>query len=281
MSTPLLPGTVAPPPHDGAGGARPSWFRESAPSSRVADTVAARWHGCGGWDRTLRVLPDGCADVIWDGRRLIAVGAHAGALRFPVAAESDNVGLRLRPGMAGIVLGVRMSDLPRGAVPLDDLWGPAVRRLAQQLHDAPDAGTRHELLEQSVADRADTGAATGDPTVAAAVRLLRRPGAGVDDVARTVGLSTRELRRRFLVHVGYGPKALQRVLRFQAFLRDGPGAPGGSGGDSLADSAARNGYADQSHLGRECVRLSGSSPARLMAGLGRNVPDAAAPYGAR
>ena len=268
MSTPLLVGTVAPPPTRTMRWARPTWFRESAPSTQVTAAVASRWHGFGGWDRTLRVLPDGCADVIWDRRELFVVGAHAAPLRFGVAADSYNVGLRLRLGRAGTVLGVSMSDLPRGPVRLEDLWGASARRLAQRLDEASAARSCYELLEQAVADRLGTTANDGDRTVDAAARLLRRPGARVDDVARTVGLSPRELRRRFLVHVGYGPKALHRVLRLQAFLRNVPNSA------SLADCAARTGYADQSHLGRECRQLAGSTPARLLARLGRNVPDA-------
>src|SRR5262245_52283006 len=114
MSTPLLAGTVLPrpggPPRSAAvDRVAPSWFRESAPSARVASAVVARWHGVGGWDRTLRVLPDGCADLIWAGDRLVVVGARPGPQRFPVEAAAHNVGLRLRPGTAAAVLGIDMA----------------------------------------------------------------------------------------------------------------------------------------------------------------------------
>jgi AraC-like DNA-binding protein len=56
-----------------------------------------------------------------------------------------------------------------------------------------------------------------------------------------------------------------------------------AGAGSLATAAVGAGYADQSHLGRECRRLTGSSPAAVMARwaaarrsgreAGRNVPD--------
>jgi transcriptional regulator GlxA family with amidase domain len=82
----------------------------------------------------------------------------------------------------------------------------------------------------------------------------------------TVGLGERQLRRRFLAGVGYGPKTLARVLRFQrllALLR----APGGP--PSLAEAAIRTGYADQAHMTAECTRLAGRSPGAL---LGRPSP---------
>ena len=61
-----------------------------------------------------------------------------------------------------------------------------------------------------------------------------------------------------------------RVLRFRRFLHlvESPvGTPGG-----IAGLAAATGYADQSHLTRECVRLAGTTPARLLAV--RSVQDA-------
>ena len=57
-----------------------------------------------------------------------------------------------------------------------------------------------------------------------------------------------------------------RVLRFRAFL-----SLVEEHGYSLAAAAAEAGYADQSHLTRECNDLAGLSPAELL--KGRNVQD--------
>ena len=57
-----------------------------------------------------------------------------------------------------------------------------------------------------------------DPAVTWAARLLRDPQARAEDVAAAVGLSMRQLRRRCHAAVGYGPKTLQRVLRFRRFV---------------------------------------------------------------
>jgi len=163
----------------------------------------------------LRVLPDGCADLVWDGEQLLAVAARATPRRFPVRADSHNIGLRLRPGAAGTVFGVPAHELPDDFVPLADLWGPAAHELAARL--AEDNGRdAHALLERHVAAR--TAAHGLDPFVLAASDLLGRPGATVAAAAAAVGPSPRELGRRFLTHVGVGPKVLQRMLRFRAFL---------------------------------------------------------------
>ena len=250
MSSPLFAGPV--------GGSR---YREAPPGSAVADVVACRWAGSGGWDRTLRLVPDGCADLVWDGSALVLVGASPTAGRFPVAATARNVGLRLRPGAGAAVAGCPASELA-GAVPLEDLWGTAAtRRLAAALAAAPGAAAQLRTLEEAVARRVADGPGP-DPLVAAAVAELAQPGATVEGAGRAVGLSARELRRRCATHVGFGPKGLHRVLRFRAFLRRAPLVAAGA--RSLAGAAADAGYADQSHLGRECRRLTGSSPAELV-----------------
>ena len=80
------------------------------------------------------------------------------------------------------------------------------------------------------------------------------------EVAAALRLSERQvrrLRRRFERSVGYGPRTLQRALRFQRFL-----ACAQQGGQ-LARLAADAGYADQAHLTRECGKLAGLTPTAL------------------
>lgn len=95
-----------------------------------------------------------------------------------------------------------------------------------------------------------------DRAVQAAVARLGDPAQHVATLAAELGLSERQLRRRFLSSVGYGPKTLQRVLRLRRFIA-------GERGD-LARGALDAGYADQAHLARECKRLTGISPSQLL-----------------
>ena len=121
-----------------------------------------------------------------------------------------------------------------------------------------DPGTAVAHLLGVAADLAGSG--PPDPAVTQAAILLRDPRAHAEDVAADVGLSLRQLRRRCHAAVGYGPKTLQRVLRFRMFVswidQDSDAA-------DLAALAAEAGYADQAHLTRECVSLSGLTPAAL------------------
>ncbi len=106
-----------------------------------------------------------------------------------------------------------------------------------------------------------------DPAMARAAVLLRDPAARAEAVAAEVGLSERQFRRRSQAAAGYGPKTLQRVLRFHRFVRLLDAAPARadaspSAPPDLAALAAKAGYADQAHLTRECSALSGLHPRR-------------------
>ncbi|GHG49831.1 MULTISPECIES: helix-turn-helix domain-containing protein [Amycolatopsis] len=231
-----------------------SVYREVAPPPALADVLACGWHGRTGWARPLRVLPDGCADLVWDGAALTVVVTVGAPLRLWVPASSSRVGVRLRCGAAAAVLRTAIPELP-AVTHLSDLWGADARRAEEMLAASEDARVQRGVLEGLVARRGGTP----DRRVLAAVRALGT-ATRTSDVA--VGVSERALRRHFVHAVGAGPKQLHRVRRFQRFLRRLDALA--ERRTSLARVAADLGYADQSHLGRECRRLSGSSPAALV-----------------
>ncbi len=226
-----------------------------------------------GCNRSLRVFPDGCVDLVWDGGGLAAVTTAGGAVRHGLSTAVWTVGLRLRCGTGGAVLGSSMSELGPGATPLSELWGAPARQAEEVLAGCATPKDARAVLESLVAARLRQGVELNDLSIAAA-RALRSPVDRAADVASDLGVSERGLRRHVRHEVGVGPKELQRVLRFHRFLKRVEDVARER--TSLADVAANLGYADQSHLGRDCRRLSGASPAALVrswARSGRNVPD--------
>ncbi|WP_370970512.1 helix-turn-helix domain-containing protein [Amycolatopsis sp. cg9] len=262
MGVPLRPLAVA--------GAR-SVYREVAPPAALADVLVCGWHGRTGWARPLRVLPDGCADRVWDGDALTVAVTVGVPLRLWLPAAGTRVGVRLRCGAAAAVLGTPMPELPAGTTRLSDLWGAPARRAEGALAATADPVAQREILEALVAGR---GAAP-DRRVLAAIHALGRPAVRATDVAAELGVSERALRRHFAHAVGAGPKQVHRIRRFQRFLRRLE--PLAVQRASLAGVAADLGYADQSHLGRDCRRLSGSSPAALVRVAEKFQTPAAAP----
>jgi AraC-like DNA-binding protein len=210
-------------------------------------------------DRPALVIPDACSDLIWEQ----GVGAYvAGPDTRPVWTETRPgtvfVGVRFRPAAGGQVLGLPLSELRDRRVPLADLRpGGALclpATLCLTLSPAEAAARILDLAGTLIAD------SSPDLAIDEAALLLRDPAARTEDVAERVGLSERQFRRRSHAAVGYGPKTLQRILRFRRFVRllDASTEP-----PDLAALAALTGYADQSHLTRECAALSGLTPTAL------------------
>jgi AraC-like DNA-binding protein len=179
-----------------------------------------------------------------------------------MAAGTVILGARFRPSAGGPVLGIPLSELRDRRVDLADLRRPDALRLSANLDPVAAAARILDVTGTLVAD------AQPDLAITQAAFLLRDPRTRAEDIADDVGLSPRQLRRRCHAAVGYGPKTLQRVLRFRRFvsridaLAQNPPIPDGL---DLAGLAVQAGYADQAHLTRECGRLAGLTPATLLA----------------
>ena len=207
-----------------------------------------------------RVVPDGCVDLVWNEGALKTAGPDTQAFMSPLEPGATVVGLRFRPGVAGAVLGIPASALRDARVALDDVWPRVGAELEERLGLAGDASERRRILEEAVlARRAQSDRV--DLAVLSAVRSLGQPSVRVRDVSERLGLSERQLLRRFRVAIGYGPKMLDRVMRFQRFLAHAAAVAGD--GEPLAGLAFELGYSDQAHLTRECVQLSGLTPSAL------------------
>jgi AraC-like DNA-binding protein len=197
------------------------------------------------------------------------VAARQGIVAEPRAAVSGGSGAgAAHPlGAAGALPADPLAEA--GALPADPL--AAARALPADPLAAAGA-LPADPLAVAVANRM-ADAAPVDVLVAAACRAVAADAAAgrvtaVGPLADALAVSERQLLRRFRAAVGYGPRTLARVLRFQRFLAIA-WAPAGDGEDrrrDLALLAAELGFADQAHLTRECRRLAGTTPARLLAG---------------
>ena len=243
-----------------------STYREYRPPAALAGHVLCVWSqmiGSGGSPYSHRVLPDGCADIVWVGEApAVVAGPATGTVVVPLPPRTLVVGVRLRPGAASAVLGLPASELADRDTPLRDIWGLGAGALSARVTEQLSIPTRLAAAAAALAGRlADAG--PPDPMIAAATRwLARHPEGQVADLARLLEVGERRLRRRFAATVGYGPKTLQRVLRLQGLLA----LAGRSRGASLAALAAEAGYADQAHMSRELRLLTGRSPSTLLEG---------------
>jgi AraC-like DNA-binding protein len=181
-----------------------------------------------------------------------------GQIRRPLLVQSAGrvatVGLRFRPSGARPFFRLDLDEVAGRVVPLGDVCGPAAAVLEEQLAETrrPDAWAA--TVQAWLLARA---CGPDDAVVSVVVReILARGGAvRVADLCRAAGLSQRQMSRRFRSAVGLGPKAVARIVRVQAVLRAVARRP-----PSWIQVALDHGYADQAHLIRDFVEITGKTP---------------------
>ncbi|SBT43549.1 Helix-turn-helix domain-containing protein [Micromonospora auratinigra] len=190
-------------------------------------------------------------------RGSLVAGLGFGAVRVR-GEHFAAVQVRLSPVLVPAVLGVSPADLDGAVAPLDDLWGPPLARLREQLAAASTWAERFALTDAVLA-RCSRGGTSVDPEVTWAWRriLASHGRVRVDSLAAAVGWSRRRLWSRFHAQIGLPPKRAATLVRFDhAAHRLAAGVP-------TARVAADSGYADQSHLHRDVLAFTGVTPATV------------------
>jgi AraC-like DNA-binding protein len=243
-----------------------STFQERPPPAVLAGIVTCAWiqhipSESGPYLHTS--TPDGSVEIAYrlgygHGPHLIGPGTRP--TQEVLAPGTTTVGIRFRPGASAGVVGMPACELVDQAVDLRDVWGSPADRLADELGSA-DAPNVLALLLLGAVHRESMGTSGPDPVAQIIVQSLRQNAQRLADIGHLVGLSKRQLRRRCVAAIGYGPKTLQRIARFQQLLAVAHKEVDGR----LADLAVEHGYADQAHLTSESRRLTGLPPAIFIA----------------
>jgi AraC-like DNA-binding protein len=240
------------------------WFTERPVPPAISDSFSCVW--------THRmpeliappviVTPDATIDLQWVGGKFRIAGPDKTPQTEVLRPGSTVIGFRFRPGTAAQWLGAAAHELLNQRVMLDELWGAKAKRLAQTVRDDEDVAALIASLEATLAGAVPERLSTDKVMLAAFILIERGPPPGVPLIpwlGRALAMSERTLRRRFDEAFGYGPKTLDRILRYQRFRKLTSATPQ----SSTAQLAVEAGYADQAHLVRESRRLTGETPRRL------------------
>src|SRR5688500_6160151 len=172
-------------------------YREYPAPAPLASAVECFWRReLSDEDRGV-VLPDGRVDLVWiaGGEPLVA-GPQTRSVPRPPAPPGVALGVRFLPGAGPPPLGLPAHELVDLHVPLaavDTAPAAALRRRLPELVEPHDLRSAVASTLARWLARADAP----DRALRAAVGLLDAPAATVAGVARAVGYSERELRRRF------------------------------------------------------------------------------------
>jgi AraC-like DNA-binding protein len=201
---------------------------------------------------------------------VIVAGLHPVAAKVERPAEQAGVQLAVHPLAAPALFGCRAAELQGLGDHGDEVLGRAARELHDRVSSEPEPELRLDVIQDWVRRRAERHRTRVRPEVARAWQLVEASAGQcrVEDVARDVALSPRQLRSLVRAEIGLSPKQLCRSFRFDHVIAHLAG-----GADNLAEVAAMTGYADQSHLTREFQQLAGCSPTHWLAEERRNIQD--------
>ena len=175
--------------------------------------------------------------------------------RFTSAATL--IGVRLRPGVAFILSGIAADGTVGRRIDVSTI--AAFRELVEE-DPAPQTPAQCiDALQRFLIGRLRN--ASVNSVVAKALHEIERNPTcpRVGDIAARCHVSPRHLNRLMRIWVGYGPKRLARVVRFQTTLEQIERSPTQSGA-ALASTA---GYFDQAHLTSDLARFAGATPRHL------------------
>jgi AraC-like DNA-binding protein len=240
-----------------------STYREFRPSPELARYLVCLWTQTthSQTEFAQRVLPDGCVDVVLMNGVAIVVGPWTKPFVANLPPGTNIFGARIHPGLASSLLGISASELLNRSLPLCDVWGSANSSEFGRIADQTTLQARMSAMETLLLMRGAT-ARPADKAIMAAIQwIARHPYGRVEQLSQWLGVSRRQIQRRFTIAVGYGPKLFQSVFRFQRLLHlaSNEGMQG-----NLARFAVDADYADQAHMTREVKRFSGKRPSKLL-----------------
>ena len=167
------------------------------------------------------------------------------------------VGVSFRPGAAGHVLGLPITEFTDRHVTINALWGAAGESLHERLREAGKPPAVFQVIEQELMARLRRPLLI-HPAIAHAL-AQHVTGWGhtrVTDIQREAGYSPRHFIALFRAAVGLTPKHYYRVKRFTAALQ----RLSSNSDTNLAHLAASLGYSDQAHFTREFRDFAGITP---------------------
>lgn len=253
-------------------------YKEKPPSPALQRHIDAFWQleaqSTGASSAQEKILPDGRVEMIFNlaarFQRFHQNGAIekqpgailVGQMREPVSIAPMGAialfGIRFKPGGAVPFLRIPLHELTGHILPAAEHWRGFVPEMEERLQGAQ---SFTEKIQHAEAVLLRLFRPEDDRAVETLIdRIMASAGRrSITQLARAIGLSTRQLERRFQMHVGLGPKLLARIIRFQKIFKALEENPHG-----WSEVALACGYYDQAHLIHDFKAFSGQNPSAFL-----------------
>lgn len=255
-------------------------YRCYKPPQQLEPYVDCFWsldlQSVGGEAPAEKVLPDGKTELIFHYADHFEVsneggtfqrqgrGLFAGQLKtFTLLRPTGNTGMvaaRFKPAGASRFFDFPLFELTNQVLDLGSVVGNEGGDLVERVLNAPNNLQRLEIVSQYLLRRLEER--RDDILLRASVRFVEEGQGEIDYryLSKKVGLSERQIERKFKAQVGISPAVLSRILRFQRFLELAKRAPW----MKLTDAAHECGYYDQSHFIKDFRTFAGVSPSSFL-----------------
>lgn len=223
-----------------------------------------------------RILPDSCVELVFhfgdpfrthfaDGTSAIqpngfVVGQMKRFLEIEPAGQMGLLAVRFYARGAYLFFQRPLSEVAAGIVDLEDIWKETASELTERIALADGMAARVQLIEEALLALLSRNR-RHDPAVDRCLQLIETNFGQVNVVqlAADLGVSSRQLTRRFQKTVGLSPKEFARVNRFVHVLH----CLRGNGHRTLTETALDCGYFDQAHFNHEFREMAGMAPGEL------------------
>jgi len=246
-------------------------YREYAPGKHLQPYISCYWTMTSEIELEKpiphRVIPDGCADIIFDlnEHSYRQAGSIVGTMTKPIFAilkgRFNYIAIRFLPGGFLHFFDSAMYNFTDQIIPLETTSGKNSRNLIEQLFLENHIENQIKLLESHLERLLKINSRNDTVVKNALYKILTNKGnIRVSELSRIVDTSKRQLRRKFERWVGVSPKAFCRIIRFKNVLR----MVRHDSKRNLLSIALDSGYYDQSHFIHEFNSYYGLNPSEFL-----------------
>lgn len=210
-----------------------------------------------------RVVPDGCIDIIFDlnSPSYNGAGSVVGTMTKPIFAELERwvnyIAVRFLPGCFLCFFNTPAYHFTDQIVPLESILGKQGCQSIEQLISPASTEDRIKMLEvflrRSLSENKNRDLIFHNTVY----NVLRSKGnIKVSELAKSVNISERQLRRKYNQWIGVSTKTFCRIIRFQSILQSAKSYSE----NNLFPLALDLGFYDQSHFIHEFSSFYGLTP---------------------
>jgi AraC-like DNA-binding protein len=261
-------------------------FREYAIPPRLSPFVSSIWSfedtGTVLEKSRERILPDACVELVIHFRHpfrnyfadgttnlqppSFVVGQTKRFLEIQQCGASGFVAVRFHARSAYLFFRPPLTEIANSVVPLREIWNSRADEYTERVALACGMSERIWVVEKMLLEAlCENG--RRDCAIERCVQFIQNASEpiAIRELASTVGLSIRQLGRRFQNAVGMGPKQFSRVNRFiraARRLHEHTDA-------SLTETAYSCAYFDQAHFNHDFREFAGMTPSQFI--VAKNV----------